>query len=39
MFNDVCEQIVSQINASPFAAMQLDASIDIAGLLHFSVFI
>ena len=39
MLNDVFEQIVSQVNASPFDTMQLDESTDIAGLRQFSVFI
>ena len=35
MSNDVLEQMVSQVNASPFDAMQLDESTDIAGLPQF----
>ena len=30
MSNDVLEQIVSQVNASPFNTMKLDKSTDIA---------
>ena len=39
MFNDVLEQTVSQVNASPFHAIQLDESTDIAGLPQFLVFV
>ena len=39
MSNDVLEQIVSPVNASPFDAMQLDESTVIAGLPQFSVTI
>ena len=37
--HDVLEQIVSQVNASPFYAIQLDESTDIAGLPQLSLFI
>ena len=36
---DVLEQNVSQMNAFPFSAIQLDESTDIAGLPQLSVFI
>ena len=39
MSYDVLEQIVSQVNASRFYAIQLDESTDIAGLPQLSVFI
>ena len=39
MSNDVLEQTVSQVNASPFYAIQLDESTDIAGLPQLLVFV
>ena len=39
MSYDVLQQIVSQVNASPFYAIQLDESTDIAGLPQLSLFI
>ena len=39
MSHDVLEQIVSQVNASPFYAIQLDESTDIAGLPQLSLII
>ena len=39
MSNDVLKQTVSQVNASPFYAIQLDKSIDIAGLPQLLAFV
>ena len=39
IFNDILEQTVSQVNASPFYAIQLDESTNIAGLLQLLVFV
>ena len=39
MSNDVLEQTVSQVNASPFYAIQLDESTDIAGQPQLLVFV
>ena len=39
MSNDVLEQIIGQVNTSPFYAIQLDESTDIAGLPQLSLFI
>ena len=36
---DILEQIVSQVNTSPFYSIQLDKSTDIAGLPQLSLFI
>ena len=37
--HDVLEQIVSQVNASPFYTIQLDEFIDISGLPHYCSFL
>ena len=39
MSHDILEQIVSQVNTSPFYAIQLDESADIAGLPQLSLCI
>ena len=39
MSHDVLEQIIGQVNTSPFYAIQLDESTDIAGLPQLSLFI
>ena len=39
MSHDILEQIIGQVNTSPFYAIQLDESTDIAGLLQLSLFI
>ena len=39
MSHDGLEQIVGHVNTSPFYAIQLDESIDTAGLPHLSLFI
>ena len=39
MSHDILEQIVSQVNTSPFYAIQLNESTDIAGLPQLSLFI
>ena len=39
MSDDVLEQILTQVKASPFYSVQLDESTDIAGLPQLSVLI
>ena len=39
MSHEVLKQIVSHVNTSPFYAIQLDKSTDIAGLTQLSLYI